>query len=118
LVLICEVSLALGQLFAGCSRVGGERNVHFSLKRGVKIRKHYENFIMGSVTTNSEGNPVFKFVWKIAGEKTLASSCLSFRPRGTTQLPLEGFLRNLIFEHFLKICQGLSHFISLKSVFI
>jgi hypothetical protein len=24
----------------------------------------------------------------------------------------------LIFEHFLKICQGLSHFISLKSVFI
>jgi hypothetical protein len=34
----------------------------------------------------------------------LASSCLSIYSHGTTQLPLERFLWNLIFEHFSKIC--------------
>jgi len=28
------------------------------------------------------------------------SVCLSFRPRGTTRLPQEGFSLNLIFEYF------------------
>jgi hypothetical protein len=69
---------------------------------GVKIRKHCENFIMNSVPTNSERNQIFKFVCKIAGKKTLASSCLSFRLHGTTRPSLEGFPLSLIFEHFFE----------------
>jgi len=30
---------------------------------------------------------------------------LSFRPYGTTQLPLDGFSLNLAFEHFSKVCR-------------
>jgi len=37
-------------------------------------------------------------------ERLLDSSCLSIRPHGTTPIPLEGFLRNLIFEYFSKNC--------------
>jgi hypothetical protein len=44
-------------------------------------------------------------------EKRLsASSCLSVFTHGTTRLPLDGFLWNLIFEKFLKICRTNSIF--------
>jgi hypothetical protein len=36
-------------------------------------------------------------------KRLLASSCLSALPHGTTWLPLDGFLRNLIFEDFSKM---------------
>jgi hypothetical protein len=39
-------------------------------------------------------------------KRLLAASCPSARPRGTTQLPLEEFGLNLVFEHFLEVyCQ-------------
>ena len=34
----------------------------------------------------------------------------SVRPHGTTWLPLDGFLRNFIFEDFSKICRKNSNF--------
>ena len=39
------------------------------------------------------------------------SVCLSVRPHGTTQLPLDGFLWNLTFEYFSKICRENSNLI-------
>ena len=39
----------------------------------------------------------------------LASSCLSVSPHGTTRLPLDGFLWNLIFEYFSKRCRQNSY---------
>jgi len=46
-----------------------------------------------------------------------SSSCvslfLSVRPHGTTQLPLDVFSRNLVFEYFSKICRGNSSFIKI-----
>ena len=38
-------------------------------------------------------------------KRLLASSCLSVRPHGTTQHPMDGFLLNLLFECFPKLCQ-------------
>ena len=43
-------------------------------------------------------------------EKRLLTSwclrdCLSFRPHGTTRLPLKGFSWNLTFDYFLRICR-------------
>jgi len=35
----------------------------------------------------------------------LRNVCPSFRPQGTTRLPLDGFSLNLIFECFSKICR-------------
>ena len=37
---------------------------------------------------------------KSCEKRLLATSCPSFRPHGTTRLPLEGFYCNLIFEQF------------------
>ena len=42
---------------------------------------------------------------------SIRPSCLWIRPHGTTRLPLEWFARNLISEHFSKICQENSSFI-------
>jgi hypothetical protein len=42
---------------------------------------------------------VFRRFRKIAKSESLSSSCLSVRPHGTTRLPLDGFLWNLIFEY-------------------
>jgi len=32
--------------------------------------------------------------------------CLSVRPHGKTQLPLDGCSSNSIFEYFFKLCRG------------
>jgi hypothetical protein len=39
--------------------------------------------------------------------------CLSVHPHGTTRLPLDGFLWNLIFQDFSKICPEISSFIKI-----
>jgi len=49
-------------------------------------------------------------------KRPIASSCLSVRPHGTSRLPLDGFLRNLIFEDFSKICKENSSVIKIWQV--
>ena len=46
------------------------------------------------------------------------SVCLSVRPHGTTRLPLDGFLWNLIFEDFSKICRENSSFIKIGQEYV
>ena len=46
-------------------------------------------------------------------KRQLVPSCLSLRPHGTTRRPLDGFLLNLVFECFSKICPENSSFIKL-----
>ena len=41
----------------------------------------------------------------------VVSVCLSVRPHGKTLLPLDGFLRNVFFEYFSKICRQNSSYI-------
>ena len=41
------------------------------------------------------------------------SVCLYVCPHGTTQLPLDGFSWDLMFEYFLKMCQENSSFIEI-----
>jgi len=56
----------------------------------------------------------FRRVRKIAQKLTIsavASVCSSVRPHGTTRLPLDEFLWNLVFEYFSKICRQNSSFI-------
>ena len=45
--------------------------------------------------------------------KATTSLAMSVRPHGKTRLPLDGFLRNFIFEYFSKICREIK--VSLKS---
>jgi hypothetical protein len=47
-------------------------------------------------------------------KRPLASPSLSLRPHGETRLPLDGFLRNLIFGYFSKICRESSTFIKMS----
>ena len=44
--------------------------------------------------------------------KATTSLAMSVSPHGTTRLPLDGFLRNFIFEYFWKICREIQ--VSLK----
>jgi len=42
--------------------------------------------------------------------KVTISFVMSVRPHGTTQLPLDGSSRNLIFNYFSKICREINKF--------
>jgi len=73
-----------------------------------------------------DGN-IFRWLWcsksnfyarsQKCEKRLLASSCLpvrlSDRPHGMPRLPLDGFVWNLIFECFLKICRENSSFIKI-----
>jgi len=55
---------------------------------------------------------LFKHVYTIT--KAILCFVMSVRPRGTTPLPLDGFLLNLIFEYFPKVYQENSSFIKIR----
>jgi hypothetical protein len=95
---------------------------------------HSENTCPSTVipTTQTEGNyivissdkgvvwdyslkrPLFRCTCKIVkSDLSLCHVCLSICPHGTTQLLLDRFLWNVIFEYFLKICQKIH--VALKS---
>jgi len=54
---------------------------------------------------------LFKHVYKIA--KAILCFVMSVRMHGTTPLPLDGFLLNMMFEYFPKICRENSSFIKI-----
>jgi len=54
---------------------------------------------------NHKGTGVISVFRRVSKEWLLASSCLSVRPHGTARLPLDGFLWNLTFGNFSKICR-------------
>ena len=45
--------------------------------------------------------------------KATINLLMSVRPHGTTRLPLDGFLLNLVYEHFSKICWENSSFVKI-----
>jgi hypothetical protein len=56
----------------------------------------------------------FKHFHKISrSDYQLCHICLPVRPHGTTRLPLDGFLWNLIFGNFSKMCLENSSFIKI-----
>ena len=42
--------------------------------------------------------------WWKAATSYIKCLCPLFHPHGTSQLPLDGFLWNLLFEHFMEVC--------------
>ena len=77
--------------------------------------------VIHSVNLNPISRPTFQFfsflgaMAKVRGKKRqLRHVCPSVRLHGTTWLPLDGFLWNLICEYFSKICRENSSIINIR----